>query len=251
MQRYFVEQNHLPQSFILPEEIYHHAIVVLRMKSGSRFEIVTANKQVLLVEVAQVEDKKASVKVIQSFEHQVELPVDVTIMCGLSKKDKAEWIVQKSTELGAAHFVFFEADYSIAKWEQKKRPQKLNRLQKIAKNAAQQSHRVVTPQVEFISNIKSFPFTDFEYRLTAYEEAAKKGEKNAMRNLTEHLWREKLQKVPRLLAVFGPEGGLSADEVSFLKQNDFVLAGLGPRIMRAETAPLYLLSALSFALELG
>ena len=54
----------------------------------------------------------------------------------------------------------------------------------------------------------------------------------------------------KVTAVFGPEGGISPKEVELLKKKGFSFAGLGPRIMRAETAPLYFLSALSFALEL-
>ena len=58
------------------------------------------------------------------------------------------------------------------------------------------------------------------------------------------------RKAPHLTAVFGPEGGLSTNEIELLTQAGFIQAGLGPRIMRAETAPLYLLATLSYALEL-
>lgn len=50
--------------------------------------------------------------------------------------------------------------------------------------------------------------------------------------------------------VFGPEGGLTVDEIQEMTQVDFVSAGLGPRILRAETAPLYALSAISVLREL-
>ena len=50
----------------------------------------------------------------------------------------------------------------------------------------------------------------------------------------------------RILAVFGPEGGLSRDEVDYFVEHKGILCGLGPRILRTETAPLYLLSAASY-----
>ncbi|MFT8565935.1 MAG: 16S rRNA (uracil(1498)-N(3))-methyltransferase [Liquorilactobacillus satsumensis] len=251
MQRYFVKQADLPELFGLPSEIYQHAIVVMRMKKGDCFEVVTTQKQVLLVELVEVTAQTAKVRVLKRFEHQVELPVRVTLACGLPKKDKAEWIVQKGTELGAANFIFFGGEYSVAKWDSKKQPQKVARLQKIAQNAAEQAHRVVTPQVTFAPRLNKIAFNEFDYKVTAYEEAAKQGEKTVLKRLFEALQAAEKGKQKSLIAVFGPEGGLSAAEISDLRAQAFELAGLGPRIMRAETAPLYLLAALSFVLELG
>ena len=61
---------------------------------------------------------------------------------------------------------------------------------------------------------------------------------------------KQLEKGGSLLVVFGPEGGLTEQEVVKLIENGFVPCGLGPRILRTETAPLYLLSAVSYQLEL-
>ncbi len=59
-----------------------------------------------------------------------------------------------------------------------------------------------------------------------------------------------MKKGETLLLVFGPEGGLAEEEVQLLSENDFVLCGLGPRILRTETAPLYALAAISYHFEL-
>ena len=64
-------------------------------------------------------------------------------MSGLPKGDKLEYIVQKGTELGAAEFIPFIAARSVVKWDDKKANKKIERLQKIAKEAAEQSHRSV------------------------------------------------------------------------------------------------------------
>ena len=72
-----------------------------------------------------------------------ELPIKVAIASGLPKGDKLEYIVQKGTELGAAEFIPFIAARSVVKWDEKKVSKKLERLQKIAKEAAEQSHRTV------------------------------------------------------------------------------------------------------------
>ena len=244
MQRYFT-QTVVETDYWLDKETYHHAVVVLRMKVGDQFELVDGKQKVYLMELAQIEGKNAQALKIAQLESKVELPVALTVACGLSKGDKAEWIVQKATELGASEFIFFKGDYSVAKWDEKKVNKKLARLQKIAQGAAEQSHRTLIPKVSYASNVRAL--TNFNgLKLLAYEESAKQGETSNLAKLA-----TKLKQNPQpLIAVFGPEGGISPAEVEILTEADFILAGLGPRILRAETAPLYLLAALSYALEL-
>ena len=81
--------------------------------------------------------------------------------------------------------------------------------------------------------------------MVAYEESAKEGEAAALlQSLTG------LEAGSKLLFIFGPEGGLSPAEIESFTAKGAVLAGLGPRILRAETAPLYALSAVSVVTEL-
>ncbi|GAJ25470.1 ribosomal RNA small subunit methyltransferase E [Liquorilactobacillus sucicola DSM 21376 = JCM 15457] len=252
MQRYFIELPEINDTLELPAAIYHHAIVVMRMKVGDYFEIVAADKKVTTMQLTKVTSNSATARVDYKFKHAVELPLQVTIACGLSKKDKADWIVQKATELGARRFIFFRGDYSIAKWDKKKQEKKLTRLKKIICAAAEQAHRVEVPTVHYAESIKNLPLKEYSNKIVAYEEAAKQGEKTALASLISKLREEKGSVTDTsLLAVFGPEGGISTAEVQYLKDNGFTLTGLGPRIMRAETAPLYLLAALSYALELA
>ena len=247
MQRYFYANNLVDNKLELPKDIYKHAITVMRMRVGDKFEVVTPDEKVQVMELTNVSKNEAEAIVVEQFEHHTKLPVETTIVCGLSKGDKAEFIVQKGTELGADHFIFFKGDFSIAKWDDKKQAKKLARLEKIALAAAEQSHRTTIPTVSYLSSLSQLTLAQGEVGVVAYEEAAKKGEKA---NLVKVL--EKLAKkdAPRLTAVFGPEGGISTKEIELLEEKGFVTAGLGPRIMRAETAPLYLLATLSYAFEL-
>ncbi|EJE98564.1 16S rRNA (uracil(1498)-N(3))-methyltransferase [Liquorilactobacillus mali] len=252
MQRYFIDKSEIADELVLPAEIYHHAIRVMRLHVDSQFELVLKTQKVALMRITQVTKEEARAVLINWIETKVELPVHVTIACALSKSDKAEWIVQKGTELGASEFIFFAGEFSVAKWEQKKVAKKVERLSKVALNAAQQSHRTKIPTVQYNQSLTSIELSGFDYKLVAYEESAKNGEKSNLFGLTESMKKEITNsKQPELLAIFGPEGGISPREVDYMEKNRFVFAGLGPRIMRAETAPLYLLSALSFVIELG
>ena len=86
----------------------------------------------------------------------------------------------------------------------------------------------------------------FDKVIIAYEESALGGENSVLSNVLNNI--EPSQKI---LFVFGPEGGLSGSEIDLFTSNGGICAGLGPRIMRAETAPIYALSAVSYALELN
>ncbi|MBZ2404850.1 16S rRNA (uracil(1498)-N(3))-methyltransferase [Liquorilactobacillus hordei] len=252
MQRYFIDKSKITNELILPTDIYHHAIRVMRMHVGSHFELVLETQKIALMRITQVKKDEAKAELIKWVEANVELPASVTIACALSKGEKAEWIVQKGTELGANEFIFFAGEFSVTKWDLKKVTKKVDRLAKVALNAAQQSHRTKIPNVHYCSSLDAIELPRFDYRLVAYEESAKEGEKSNLFKLTTSLKKQvEASLSSEILAVFGPEGGISAREVAYMNENAFVFAGLGPRIMRAETAPLYLLSALSFALELG
>ena len=128
-------------------------------------------------------------------------------------------------------------------WKHNVVEKKLIRLQEIAKNAAQQSKRRIIPEVVYLDKLTELVDMKEETNLIAYEESAKQGEIS--------LLAQTLQKEPRsIMCTFGPEGGFAPDEVDFLNQQGFLSVGLGPRIMRAETAPMYFLSVLSYKYEL-
>jgi 16S rRNA (uracil1498-N3)-methyltransferase len=180
-------------------------------------------------------------------EETKELPIQVAIASGLPKGDKLELIIQKATELGAHKFVPFNAARSIVKWDDKKGDKKLERWKKIAKEAAEQSHRSIVPTITKPFSFESLiqDSKNFDYKIVAYEEEAKAGEKSHFASLL-----SKMETGQSLLVVFGPEGGLTEKEVQKLMDNGFLACGLGPRILRTETAPFYVLSAISYHFEL-
>ena len=151
------------------------------------------------------------------------------------------------TELGASQIWAFPADWSVAKWDGKKLGKKVEKLEKIALGAAEQSKRNLVPSITLFEKKADFlaQFDQFDRIVVAYEESAKEGEAVALiQSLTG------LEAGSKLLVIFGPEGGLSPAEIESFEAKGAVLAGLGPRILRAETAPLYALSAVSVVTEL-
>ncbi|MGX6980014.1 16S rRNA (uracil(1498)-N(3))-methyltransferase [Vagococcus elongatus] len=250
MQRYFIPTNydeHDRASIEVAGEIFHHMIRVMRMKIGEQVYLVFNQKHTVVAEITTVAEEQAFLKEVREVAWETELPVRVSLFCGFPKGDKLELITQKSTELGASQVFGFPSKTSVVKWNEKKRLNREQRLNKIAKEAAEQSHRTAFPTVRLLETQKELfeELSAFDHILVAYEEAAKKGERS---QLIQTL--QQVRKGERLAFVFGPEGGLSPDEVALLEEAGGKVCSLGPRILRTETAPFYALSAVSFQLEM-
>ncbi|CAJ1191505.1 Ribosomal RNA small subunit methyltransferase E [Companilactobacillus paralimentarius] len=246
MEQYFVKETIGQNKFVIDDiESYKHIVKVLRHKVGDVVYLVDDTESLFVATIEEIDNDNSNLTVTVKKDNRVttELPIGVTIACSLSKKDKVEWITQKATELGAKKIIFFNSKYSIMHWKHNVVEKKLIRLQEIAKNAAQQSKRRIIPEVVYLDKLTELVDMKEETNLIAYEESAKQGEIS--------LLAQTLQKEPRsIMCTFGPEGGFAPDEVDFLNQQGFLSVGLGPRIMRAETAPMYFLSVLSYKYEL-
>ena len=247
MQRYFVKGNvsETTHSLQFSKNQVHQLKKVMRVRAGEKFEVVDDASQLAIVEVAELEPFE--VKVVELLEQKVELPVSVTIAVGLSKGDKLDWIVQKATELGVSEIIPLSLTRNVVKWTGDKSAKKIERLQKIAEEASEQSHRLKVPRVTSLMTLKELAnyTSDFEQKLIAYEESAKGGESL---QLVKSL--QSLQENECVIFVFGPEGGIEEQEVELLEESGYLPCSLGPRILRAETAPLYALSAVSYQCEL-
>lgn len=248
MQRYFLENKNISgKTVTITGDDFHHITRVMRMEPGA--EIMTVNEDGLaaITKISEITSDTVIGTVIEWKNEEKELPINVAIASGLPKGDKLEFIVQKGTELGANQFIPFIAARSVVKWDPKKANKKIERLQKIAKEAAEQSHRSVLPAVQDPKTVAQLIqyAESFDYKLIAFEEEAKRGE---TAQLTKVLTAAKNGQ--SILFVFGPEGGLTTEEVSKLTDAGFIACGLGPRILRTETAPLYALAAVSYHVEL-
>ena len=239
--QYFVDTKFTTVEFSVEEPSYHHIFTVMRAQEGDKFEVIFSDDKVGLVEVVQGNQ----LKLIREIDRITELPIEVTVAVGFPKADKLDFIVEKSTELGAATIWAAPFDWSVVKWNSEKLAKKQEKLSKIARGAAEQSRRLKIPSIELFERQTDLiaRFQDFDRILIAYEEAAKKGETSS--------FVDSLSQGPaKVLLIFGPEGGISPKEISLFESGGAKKVGLGPRILRAETAPLYALSAISALLEL-
>ena len=245
MQQYFVN-GRAPQGIfqIKDKDTAKHMFSVMRLQADDQTVLVFDDGIKRLARV--VDSQSKSVEIIEELADNVELPVSVTIAMGFPKGDKLEFVAQKATELGMAALWAFPADWSVVKWDGKKLGKKAEKLEKIAQGAAEQSKRNRIPAIRLFEKKTDFlaQLTGFDQIILAYEEAAKAGEQA---NLVKAL--SGLETGQSVLVIVGPEGGVSPEEVAAFEGAGAVKTGLGSRILRAETAPLSALSAISYTTE--
>ncbi|MEX2785415.1 16S rRNA (uracil(1498)-N(3))-methyltransferase [Streptococcus sp. H49] len=245
MQQYFVSGKAEHFVTIKDEASIKHMFSVMRLQDNDKAVLVFDDK---VKRLARVADRLThTFEILEELPDNAELPVDVTIASGFLKGDKLEFLVQKTSELGVHTVWGFPADYSVVKWVGTKLAKKTDKLNKIARGAAEQSKRNRIPTVKLFEKKKDFlsSLSGFDRIFIAYEEAAKAGENSA---LAQEL--ALLSKGCKILFIFGPEGGISPSELAALESNGGLKVGLGPRIMRAETAPLFALSSVAYVFEL-
>lgn len=248
MQRYFINDVlAVGDIFQLDQDDNHHIVRVMRGRTGDKLIVVDDNNIAFNAHIHDITDNIARIEVDSLLKGQEnELPIHVTIACGLSKNDKIDLIVQKGTECGMAEFIPLALDRDVVKWKGNKIQSKIERLKRISKEAAEQCHRNVIPiisNLESLSELISHSAT-YNHKLIAYEETAKKGEHGQLKQTL-----SRVSPGDSLIIVFGSEGGLTELEIAKLKEVGYIECSLGPRILRAETAPIYALSAISYHFE--
>ncbi|HEQ4444736.1 TPA: 16S rRNA (uracil(1498)-N(3))-methyltransferase [Streptococcus pyogenes] len=245
MQQYFIKGKAEKKVTITDKDTIKHMFQVMRLTDEAEVILVFDEGVKYLAKVTN--SMAHELEIIEALPDQVELPVKVTIASGFPKGDKLDTIAQKVTELGASALWGYPADWSVVKWDGKKLAKKEDKLAKIVLGAAEQSKRNRVPEVHLFEQKAEFlkSLSSFDHIFVAYEETAKAGQ---LATLAREV--KEVKPGAKLLFIFGPEGGISPTEITQFEAASAIKVGLGPRIMRAETAPLYALSALSYALEL-
>ena len=243
MQKYFITTKNLSSGVILGDDAYQIQ-TVLRYKGGEKIMVSDSNKT-YYAKINTVTKDEVTFEILEEKAGNTELPVFVSIFQGYPKGDKMEEIIKHGTELGAKEITPTFMKRSIVKLEEKKINSKLERFRKIAKEAAEQSYRDSIPNIPSIPYLKTIDFSSFDVKIVCYEESAKNGELKAFKSIISHL-RENM----RVACVIGPEGGIDDAELEYLKALGFIPCALGPRILRTETAVFYILSAISYEMEL-
>lgn len=228
--RIFVLHLTSGETVLTGDEAYHLERV-LRVVPGTPIRAFDGRGSEAPGEVTEVEPMRVTLSLGEPRPSEREPPVHITLATALLKGDKLASVVRMATELGASRFAPFVSRRCDVKTLS---GNKLERLRRVAKEAAKQSGRSLVPTVEEPRVLENLSPETFG--LLAHP--------SAVRTLQEVLHDRPLESLSSLTLVTGPEGGLTDEEVERLQNEGFSSVRLGTRILRAETAPVALLAAL-------
>ena len=238
MSRFFVDPvDYKPDFMVLTGENAAHA-KVLRLKNGEEVTVCDGAGRECICVASDVSNNQICLVVKSQQEASAEAAVKVSVYMAFSKGDKLEHVIQKATELGAYEIVAFPSARCVSKPDDKSLSKKLERWQKIAASAAEQSGRGIIPEVVVLTSYKAalVRASQADLGILFYENEQATTLRMALDAGT----------FSTVSLLTGPEGGLESREVEQAAEFGLKVCTLGKRILRCETAPLCALSAVMY-----
>lgn len=219
-----------------------HLSRVLRLRSGDTVLATDGAGREYTVRLETVGDQ-ATGTVLSVAARTSESPVRITLVQSVPKGDKMEAIVRATTELGVTHIVPVLATRTVVTLEAGRWRDRARRWQRVASEAAKQCGRAVIPTVSAPRPLAEILVRDdpAELQLCLWEGAATTAgavagpERASGRTLAASL-PPSLPAGAHIRLLVGPEGGFSGDEVEGARAHGWTIVGVGPRILRTETA---------------
>lgn len=241
MQRYMINKNNsyvdLDNHIIkMMSEDAHHMKNVMRMNINDKVIVVYEEKSYQCIILA-LTNSEVTLEIEHSLEENKELDCEVCIAQGLVRKEKMEEVIDHISELGATLYQPVILRRCNVKVSNENIDKKLIRLNKIAKEASEQAHRLKVLEVKAPISFKQFlSFSkDFDLCLVAHVD------------LDNPLYiGDAIKDEKRILVLVGPEGGFDQEELDELKNNNFKMISLGKRVLRTEVAPSYIMSIVDY-----
>ena len=223
-----------------------HIYKVLRISEGEKVTLNNCEGVEYLGRVKSVSKQEVLIDILEELESNNESDVNIYLFQGLPKSQKMDLIVQKGTELGITEFIptiTHRVDVKL-KGEFKK----LDRLNRIALEAAKQSKRSIIPKVlepiEFDEVLEKINSLDL--LIVPYENANNFGIKTLINELRKE---NNIDNIKNIGIFVGPEGGIEEDEIERLKDKEAYIVTLGKRILRTETAGFVATSLIQYELS--
>jgi len=243
--------------FVAPEAIQGDAVhiedaalakqlsTVLRLRVGDAVTLLNNSGAEYTVTLDAIERRDVRGTVTTKTIAHTEPRLHLALYVALIRSERFEWVLQKGTELGVSAFVPVVCERSVVDDLAQVKDRKLDRWGRIVREAAEQSRRAKLPTLE-----SAMLFTAACEHAARHADAVLLWESDGAASLTTIVppLVNRATTDPQAVAVLsGPEGGFSPDEVRTAQRYGVRLATLGPRTLRAETAPIAATAALLFA----
>ena len=238
--RYFVETPIQDSRAVLTAAEAHHLAHVMRAKPGDTVVLFDGSGAEFTARVERVGRSEIELAVLTREAIDRELPVPITLGVALPKGDRQRWLVEKAVELGVARLVPLETEWAV----ERSTAAAAARLQRAVIEASKQCGRNRLMEIAAPQKLADFLVSapPDGARLIAHPDAGDAG--SAIDRLANGT-------PPHVTLAVGPEGGFAPAEIETAKTRGWQIVGLGPRILRVETAAVALVAAIATRLERG
>ena len=230
---FFADSVNAPLHTITGEDAAH-IIKSLRMKQGETLTICDSKEVRHDCIIESITGGEVEARVTDSYPCDNEPGTFVTLYQALAKGDKMDFIIQKAVELGVKEIVPVLTDRCVSRPDEKSMKKKIERWNKIALQAAQQSRRGAVPKVQPLMKLEQAAKAAGDTAVVCYELGG-----SPLGDLTE-------KRQEKLSLFIGSEGGFESSEIAIILSHGGECATLGSRILRAETAPIAALSVIMY-----
>lgn len=237
MERFFLANFEAGSSveFDLPASESHHALHVLRLKSGDELEVFDGKGKLARAAISKVGRKEVSLRILELLQDEASLPrVSITLATAVPKGDRFRWLVEKATELGVARLVPLIATRSVVDPGQ----HKLQKLEQTVIAACKQSGRLWLMEIGTSVALTDFVKDCGKTRKILVADTSGR----SIRELDPD--KRCLTPFSEISVLIGPEGGFTEEELSLARENGAECLSLGPNMLRIETAAIALCSRL-------
>ena len=217
---------------ITGNEVHH--INVLRKNIG---DTILVNEYE--IEIIKIEKGKIYGKITDKVKDRGVPSVNITLIQSYLKSDKMDYVVQKAVELGVKNIIPVLSKNTVVKLDEKDGIKKVERLNKIATEAIGQCGRTDDVKVLNVSKLKDIDFNQYDLVIICHEKA-----QNSINDILEYIYSSM-----NIAVIIGPEGGLEEEEIEKIDCDNKRIVVFGERVLRAETACLYILSILDYLCE--
>ncbi len=239
MHRFFAEPGQISDNrVVLTGPEIRHARTVLRLKAGECVEVLDGQGGRYEVCLTRVRKDRVEGEIQSRRSPAGPRPLDIRMGLALLKGKAFENVLRQAVELGVGAVTPVLTERCVSRWDERRARERLDRWRAIAREAAKQCGQVYLPRLDGMQSLEKFCEDNqgADLRLMFWEEEKQRSFQD---------WTP--EKPPASVAFLsGPEGGFAPSEVERARQYGFVSLSLGPRTLRAETAPSVILSLIQF-----
>ncbi len=250
--RIYLENFTVSETILLDSQTSHRLKTVRRLKENDTLSVFNITGE-FIAYISKIKKNDVWIVIGEQIKStsNVKLP-KFHLGQSISKSDRMDYAIQKSTELGVTEITPLISKYTAVKYNEKIAYNKIRHWRTLAINSIEQSNHLAPPKINNIDNFSSWiSESKAELKIILHPCDKLKSEYSPHNfghdyNLKKYLDTISLSFTKEIAIAIGPEGGFSDEEIEYAKQENFKSISLGVNIFRTETAPIVIISILKF-----